>query len=256
MSSLIYTFSDFQTKISEFLGVGSSPEGDNLTKVKDIVCRGYTRFLFPTKVGANTRTSHIWSFLEKYYVLSTESGKWKYALPEDFGKIITNPEYSGQQSYNALEKRNPDFILHNRNVIDSSSFPTYFAIVNSDYDLEIGTSWEMWLYETPNQSYDLQFFYKVNTPKPESDGDYLVGSLEAQEALVESCLAVAEQQEEDGTSTIHTNLANILIQDLIASDTITKGDSIGRMTDPRHPSNSYSTWRSSHTNLNDANIYP
>jgi hypothetical protein len=49
-SDLQLTFSDIYTKVSEFLGLGSSPTGTDLTKVKDLTYRGYRRFLLPKNV--------------------------------------------------------------------------------------------------------------------------------------------------------------------------------------------------------------
>ena len=146
MAELTLAFSDYYTHVSEFLGLGSSPAGTNLTKVKDIVYRGYRRFLYPTVRDPRTgkKAPHHWSFLQRYYSIVTEANKWKYALPEDFGRILTDPEFSANKGYNTLMKRNSEFILKQRNTLDYSSYPWYYAINNSEYDVEIGTTWEMW----------------------------------------------------------------------------------------------------------------
>lgn len=257
MSDLGITFSDYYKAVSEFLGLGSSPTGTNLTMVKNIVYRGYKRFLYPSVLNPQTgkKVPHNWSFLKRQYTLVTESGKWKYALPEDFGRILTDPEFSSSAGYDSLIKRSAEFILRQRNRVDSSSYPWYYAITTSEFDPSVGTTWEIWLNDTPDQSYTLYFWYAVHTPKPTEDLDILVGGIEAQEALLESCLAVAEQQMEDGTSTIHTQLAADLIQSLVAADDIDKGKSLGRVYEPNANVDSEGTWRSTLRNINDNNIY-
>jgi hypothetical protein len=256
MSDLNLAFSDYYSAVSEFLGLGSSPTGTNLTKVKNIVYRGYKRFLYPSILNPQTgkKVHHNWSFLKRQYTLVTESGKWKYPLPEDFGRILTDPEFSSNAGYDSLIKRSAEFILRQRNISDSSSYPWYYAITASEFDSEIGTTWELWLNDTPDQSYTLHFWYKIHVPKPENATDLLIGGIDTQEALLESCLAVAEQQEEDGTSTIHTQLAADLIQSLISADDIDRGKSLGRMSRPGQCSED-STWRSILTNIDDTNIY-
>jgi hypothetical protein len=95
--------------------------------------------------------------------------------------------------------------------------PYYYSIVTSAYDPEIGEMDEIWFYPEPDSSYPIQFYYKSDPVKPDNANDYLPGGVKATEAILESCLSVAEIQEDDAAG-IHTQLAQKLVQDLIIID--------------------------------------
>lgn len=256
MATLELTFSDYYQRVSDFLGLGTSPTGSNLTKVKDIVYRGYRQFLYPSisdpRTGKTRR--HTWSFLKQLASLVTSDGKWRYSLPTDFGRMITDPAFSKDDAYEPLKKVRKDAILNMRVDSDSKGYPFRYAIAPLKYDLEIGTVWEIWLYETPDQAYVLNYFYLINPPKPTSDTDFLIGGIECNEAILESCLSVAESQEEDASSTHHTQLAAKLLRELIEADTIDTPNTLGRMTCPRDISK-WNRERDILTNFQDSNLY-
>lgn len=256
MGTLDYSFSDYYQRVGEFLGltaVGTAPTGNNLTKCKEIVYRGYKRFLYPTDKRIAKR--HVWSFLKKYATLTTEDGKWKYALPEDFLRVLTDPTYSTDDAYDHLIRLSGDYILQKRVDSSSSGYPWNYAIVASDFDVEVGTTWEIWLYETPDSAYTLHYWYEISVPEPSDASEFLIGGVDTDEALLECCLAVAEQQEEDGTSTLHTQLADDLLQQLIIADTKTKSNTLGRMLGAG-PRSVWDKERNLLTNFQDDNLYP
>ena len=80
MSSLILTFSDLYNESLKYAGQynGGSPSATALTDAKFIVNRAYLRFL----------NAHDWTFLRRPDQLTTESGKWVYDLPTDFGMMF------------------------------------------------------------------------------------------------------------------------------------------------------------------------
>lgn len=213
------SYSDLYTKVSNFLGLtatGTAPTGTDLTTCKDLVDRGIRMFLYP--IDAKFGSPHYWSFLEQYWSFNTSNGRWKYALPVDFSDILESFAYDDDEGLPPLQKRSGHQIKRYRAVSDTSGWPEYFAIVPAKYDLEIGTTYELWLYPTPSQSYPLSTFYQIDPIKLSATGDLVVGGISACEAILESCLAAAEIQEEDGTSMIHQQKANELIQKLIRFD--------------------------------------
>jgi len=236
MATLDLTYEDLYIKVSEFLGmaaIGSAPAADSaeLTLVKDIVFRGYRAFLYP--VNRAKRKPHLWSFLKQYYIINTIADIWKYALPKDFNRILSHPQFAVSTGYYQLKKRDAEYILERRVDSDSSGGPDYYAISPTSYDAKVGTFYEMWLYPKPNGVHLLQFFYLKNPLKVENTTDVLAGGVQAAEAILESCLAIAEQQQDD-TAGFHTQKAEALIQDLILADTGDMAEGIGRMTDPRY----------------------
>jgi hypothetical protein len=235
MASLVLTLSDLYTRVSTFLGLttgDTAPTGDDLTLCKNICYRGYRQFLYP--VDARTGERHEWSFLKQLHVLPTVSGKWKYDLPLTFGDLLAKPHFDADDSYNELMQITPGQVLELRAASTSSGFPLYFTIAPYTFDDETGTGYEMWFDPTPDGVYTLQFYYRLDPLKPENAGSYLVGGMKASEAILESCLSVAEQQEDDVIG-IHTQLANELTQKLIITDIKEESDFLGNMASPKEP---------------------
>ncbi len=216
MSNLKLTLDDLLIRVSDFLGLGdSTPTGDDLTLCKSIVARGYRQFLYP--VDARNGDAHEWSFLRQFYVLPIKSGKWVYQLPEDYSEMLTDPCYDDDDGLSQLKKITPQEILNIRaGGVDGCS-PFYYCIVSVGTGLETGSFDELWIYPEPDASYNLKFFYKVDPQKPDATSDYLVGGVRACEAILESCLSVAEIQEDD-TAGLHTQMAEALVQKLIIVD--------------------------------------
>ncbi len=256
MATLDLTYLDLYTKVSEFLGmaaIGSVPTGTaDLALVKDIVHRGYRTYLFP--INRTKRKPHFWSFLKQYHTINTIANQWKYALPQDFNRMLVHPQFGVSTGYYQLRKRDAEYITERRVDSDSSGGPEYYAISPTSYEATVGTFYEMWLYPKPSQTYLLQFFYLKNPLKVENTTDVLAGGVLAAEAILESCLAVAEQQQDDTTG-FHTQKAEMLVQDLILSDTGDKTESIGKLTDPRHTEGWPPERNIWDVNILDENIY-
>jgi len=219
MSRMTLTYENLYTKVSNFLGLtatGTAPTGTDLTTCQDLVHRGVRNFLYPLDMEYGT--PHYWSFLNQYWSFSTANNQWKYALPIDFSDIRENFAFDDSEGLPPLQKRSGQQIKRMRTLSDTSGWPEYFAIVPSKYDPALGTIYELWLYPTPSQAYTLSTFYTIDPIKMSATTDLVIGGISACEAILESCLAAAELQEEDGTSVIHTHKAEELIQKLIRFD--------------------------------------
>ena len=240
MAKLTMNYSAVYQKVSEFLGytaIGTAPTGTNLTTVKDIVARGLRQFFYPVDVRSGN--SHDWSFLRQYYTITTKADQWKFPLPPDFSEVLTNLVFDAQRGYPDVVRRDAQQIKQMRSLSEFKSFPEFFAVTPAKYDLEIGTTYEMWMYPTPNQKYVLSFFYRIDPLKPEATTDLMIGGIKATEAILESCLAIAEQQEDD-TIGMHTQIAADLIQRLIVADSdVVESDLIGNLHGHLHGYNSF-----------------
>ena len=233
MSTLNLTFSEIYQEVADFLGLDDiATNTENLNKVKKITYRGFRRFLYPT--NPVTRKRHLWSFLKKHGTISTAKDQWKVALPKDFGRLLGFVNFDDSRGYPKIVKRSSEDIIYFRSGTITSSYPEYFAIQPVLRDNKQETRWEMWFYPTPPQDYRLKFFYLANPEKPENTTDYLVGMPDYQEALLEVCLAVAEQQENDIMGH-HTQLSLGLMNELMTSDTQEKSDSYGFWRDGSIP---------------------
>jgi len=228
MASMKLTFSEAYTKVSEFLGLGSTPTGADLTLCKDLVFRGYRQFLFPIDMA--TRRGYTWSFRKQEGSIVARSGIWEYELPEDFGRFIRRPEFANGASYPFLTEITVSRIMSLRNINSTNSYPKYFAIRLGKYALDNGQRIELLLYETPNGTYPLNFTYLIEPQKPNDDTDVFLGGALASECVLECALAAAEQQEDEKEG-VHTKLAARLLQQLLAEDKQRSPASVGEMRD-------------------------
>jgi hypothetical protein len=256
MARLTLSYSDLYTKVSEFLGLGSSPTGDDLTKCTDLVHRGIRQFLYP--VDMITGQAHEWEFLKVYWDFTTVSGQWKYALPIDFSDLYSILYFDLESANPPLVKRSSEQILSMRTGGTISGYPEYFAITPLRYDIEIGTLYELWVYPTPSQSETLSGFYRADPVQLLATTDLVIGGIRAIEAILESCLAVAEHQEDEMATSHHTGKAAELIQKLIQFDTVTASDKIGNLYYDKDKL-AYPLWppgRGFFTYPNMDNVYP
>jgi hypothetical protein len=226
MSNLRLTYENVYTRVSNFLGLtatGTAPTGTDLTTCKDICMRGLRKFLYP--IDSRTGDYWEWSFLRPLHTINLLDGKWRYQLPEDFSSIITDPTYSEDDSFKKMARTTSENIMNLMAAGEVDYAPYYFAIVTSDYDPEIGEFDEIWFYPKPDSTYRIQFFYKADPTKSTNATDFLPGGVKSTEAILEHCLAVAEQQEDD-IAGLHTQLAEKLTQDLIIIDSKKESDNV------------------------------
>lgn len=228
MADLRLTFTDVYTKVSEFIGWGSSPGTTNLALAKDVVHRGYRRFLHP--INMQTGRAHLWSFLKKSTVLVTESGKWVYNLPVDFNRLRIPFKHEADSGYPYLVFTSEDKIIQYRAGAATTGYPHFFAIRVGTYVKEIGTTYEVIFFETPNSTYPLVYSYIFRPSKLVETTDLFIGGDLASEAILESCLAVAEIEYDD-TIGIHHQEADRLIQQLMQADTPTTANTVGKNLD-------------------------
>jgi len=215
MASLILNFEDYYKEVARFLGWGTNPTDQQLENAKKFVYRGYRNFIF--SINLTTGRKHVWSFLKKVLIITTVSDQWQYQLPSNFKEFVTGLSYGRNSGDNLLTKVSPEHILNLRTTSIVNSYPFCYALIQPNYTPETGNNWQLWVCGNPNGAYDLIGVYIINPEKPTLDTDVLVGGVEASEAIMESCLAVAEQTE-DGIEGLHTKRAEELIQKLIKQD--------------------------------------
>jgi hypothetical protein len=180
MASLILSFSDVYSRVSDFLGLGTSPTGTNLTKVKDITYRAYRKFLFP--LDTQTKQVYVWSFLRKTGTLITEANKYEYVLPEDFVGLVSGFKYDAGEN-----KDNPQ-------KIDVSKLRAIKAI---PYNLDTGANYSVLFYKTPSGSVTFKYEYIFDPEKPSATTDIFVGGVRGSEVIMQLALGVAELQDDD-----------------------------------------------------------
>lgn len=196
MASLILTFEDTYKRVSDFLGLGTSPTGTNLTKVKDITYRAYRKFLFPFNPA--TGQIYVWSFLRKTGTLITAADKWQYTLPEDFVGLVSGFKYDAGENKNNPQKIDTSKLRALRSVsVATAANPDYYAINSNPYNKDTGASYEVCFYKTPSDSVTFKYEYIFDPEKPSATTDYFVGGVRGSEVIMQLALAIAELQEDD-----------------------------------------------------------
>ena len=215
MSDLALTFSDIYTKVSEFLSMGSSPTGSDLTLVKDLTYRGYRRFLLPKNV--RTGRIHTWSFLRQTGVLELKSGEYQYPLPTDFQWFWYLPKYAADTDYPNPIPTTMEKITELRTYDSSNSYPQAWSLTTLPYSVATGTRYAIEFHPTPNAAYTMFYGYVTEPDKPTSDGDYFIGGALMSECILECALAEAEAQEDDVVG-IHDQRAKDMLHSCIEMD--------------------------------------
>lgn len=229
-SDLILTFSDIYTKVSEFLGLGSSPTGDNLTKVKDLTYRGYAKFLMP--VNMRNGRLHIWSFLRQDAIINTVSGQWLYELPSDFNYINIGLDYAEDSNYPPLQGTTMKKIRTLRASGSTSAYPQYWSLNTSEYTVEAGSKFSFAIHPEPSGVHQLHYEYIMEPNKPTDDAHYFIGGALSSHAILECALACAELQEDD-TVGIHDAEATKWIQKCVEQDLRRRPKDVGIVRDGR-----------------------
>ena len=229
MASMKWVFSDVYSSVSEFLGLGSSPTGTDLTKVKNLTYRGYLRFLSPQ--DAATGMPYVWTFMRQNFVLITESGKWEYELPSDFKQFYGDPKLSAGEQYQNPAMRQLDQVYSMRTNDDTTGYPRYFAVRAGKYTKDLGQRYEIVFWPTPDSGYQYNMQYVIEPPKVENDSDYFIGGAEASECILCCALAAAELQEDEIIGTQEQNAARMIGQ-LLSADKNNNASILGVMTDP------------------------
>jgi len=215
MASLILTFQDVYTRVSDFLGIGTSPAGTNLTKVKDITYRAYRKFLFP--YNPQTHQIYIWSFLRRTGSIETSIGKYDYRLPDDFVGLVSGFKFDAGENKDNPQRIDISKFRALRSISVTTDTPEYYAITSSPYDADAGVSYEVWFYKTPDAVYIYKYEYIFDPVKPSATTDIFVGGVRGSEVIMQLALAIAELQEDDIAGP-QNDKADMLLAAFIAYD--------------------------------------
>jgi len=215
MATLQLAFSDLYGKVSEFLGTGSSPTGAELTTAKDLVYRGYRRFLFP--VILETNKIYVWSFLRKTGTLNTAIGTASYSLPTDLIGLISGFKFDNGENKDNPVKINMSQLRALRSKSVANDVPEYYAINMGDYDVTVIAPYYAWFHSPPDAVYTYKYDYIFEPAKPTADAELFVGGALASEVILECALAEAELQMDDALE-IHATKAKEMISSFIDYD--------------------------------------
>lgn len=239
MADLRWNFLQVYTKIAEYLGMDITDATD-LAAVKDIVYRGYMKFLMP--VSPKDEEIYIWSWLRQPWKIALEPNKWEYPLPKDFDRFFRKIEYDDEANGNQMGLVSERSIMRNRSNLEFTSYPSSYAIRTSKFDKKVGSIKEMIVYPTPSERSVVNCTYVMTPDKPDTTTDYFIGGPVESEAILQCCLAVAENQEDEKIG-VETKKAIDLIQALIRKDKGEAPDTVGQVRDTGMSSGSIFDYR-------------
>ena len=227
MADLRWNFLKVYTKVADFLGMDITDATD-LAAVKDIVYRGYMKFLMP--VSPKDEEIYIWSWLKQPWKIALEPNKWEYPLPKDFDRFFRKIEYDDESNGNQMGLVSEQSIMRNRSNLEFSGYPSSYAIRTAKFDKVTGSVKEMIVYPTPSERSVVNSTYVMTPDKPDTTTDYFIGGPVESEAILQCCLAVAENQEDEKLG-VETKKAVDLIQALIKKDSGEAPDTVGQVRD-------------------------
>ncbi len=216
MATLLLKFVDVYQKVGKFLGQ-QAPSAAEIVEHKNLVYRGYRRFLMPMDLSTNPPRIHKWKFLELTTTLSTESGTDTYKLPLGFSSFVTPFTYTTPITCNPVQKP-LSFVLEYQSKHTGTGYPMYFALKSGDYNNLTGQQYEVVFAPIPSGTFNYYYTYAFTPPSPVNDDDVFVGDELVGEAIMECSLAVAELEKDDGQSNAHAKEAERIIQQLIGRD--------------------------------------
>jgi len=226
MARLQLSFSDVYTKVSEFVGTGTSPGTTPLAKAKDIVYRGYMRFLAP--IDLSTGKLHTWSFLRQEGLINTIADKWEYELPANFAFPAHDFKFDSRKR--APIARSEGQIMEMRSSSTSSSYPQYYALRAGKYHKETGQKYEVIFQPPPDGVYKFHYSYVMEPEKPTETDDVFVGGAVVSECILQCALAVAEHYEDEELG-VQNAMADKMVAQLVALDKKLAPDTVGMNLD-------------------------
>lgn len=192
---------------------------DELTQIDDIINSGLRQFYHPPP-GGIVPIGHKWSFMEPTTTLSTVAGTDDYTLSANFGGMIGSMTYAASDNrWVAVERIGESQLrlLRQRENGTAQSSPVKMAVRAKSSDGSNGQRFELMLWPNPDKVYTLSYRYHALPSKLTVADPYPLGGEAHAETIMESCLAIAEERQENNAG-IHTAKFMQRLQASIAYD--------------------------------------
>ena len=151
-----------------------------------------------------------------------------YNLPDDFGALVGNLHFATDTNRRQIAIVPLSQILERRARHDLAQAPQFAAVRYKDSDGSDGQRQEILFWPRPDTYYALWYTYEAYSGALSDSYPYPLGGMQLSELYIESCLAVAEQRENQEAG-LHTQLFSALLQDALARDRKRGGQQLGRM---------------------------
>ena len=233
----MFDYNDLKSAVGDQIGYGVGDwTPDQEREIDLIVKRAYTQYLYPPPIdGVGV---HTWNFLRPKFSLTTDDGVQDYDLPRGFVRFTGDLTYSdpdtGWVRINFVSEGEIR-ALRMRTAATISDYPTHAAVRAKAHDgSKSGSSWELMLWPTPGAGYVLDSMTVLSPHALTDDLPIPVGTDGHIDLLMQSCLAIAEQNTEE-TPGIHTQKFMERLSAMIMADAKTAPQSLGYNGNGREP---------------------
>lgn len=227
-SDLTVTLDDLKNAVAVELGYGESYSdcGDGEKTVIDaLIIRGQRRFYRPPPVRGKV---HQWSFMRPLFTFTTVAEQWEYPLPAEYAGFDGDVTRVDQDSlYSKLESTMESNIRRWRTQDDTSGEPRYFSIIAMAHDRTHGQRYQMMLYPTPSEAVELQFRMLINPQAITKFAPFPYGGTQYGEAILASCLAIAELSRDGVMGTRHADWMTQLDSAILLDQDVHEPDVLG-----------------------------
>ena len=151
-----------------------------------------------------------------------------YNLPDDFGALVGNLHFATEENRRQVVIVPLSSILERRSQHDLVQAPQLAAIRYKDSDGSDGQRQEILFWPRPDTYYSLWYTYEAYSGALSDTYPYPLGGMQLAELYIESCLAVAEQRENQEAG-LHTQLFQALLGDALARDRSRGAKMFGKM---------------------------
>ncbi len=229
-SSLAIGYAELFGIVAKFLGYPPSGLTEAQTAHVDACIQaGIRNFYYPPKMEGVDET-YEWSFLRQSFSVTTTAGVADYRMADGFGEVRGEIYFTGDD----IERRPLPVIsigaMLSMRTRRGTGAPRFAAFRFRPTYGTSGQYVEMMLYPTPDRAYPLSFAGTADTGRISAQRPFPLGGPSFAELVTESCLAAAEQRENDEAG-LHTQNFNALLVSMIAKDRNRSGATYGFIGD-------------------------
>lgn len=194
-SALTLGYQDFVEAVGYLLfGARTTYDEGQTLVINRAIDSGYRTFL----------SAHEWRFLRPVGTLTAVAGSDTYALPDDFGSLLSGFDFSPDSGYPRAEVTNQGKVSSLLASSSSQGTPTYAVLRPLSMDGTSGQRYEVQLYPTPDKEYVMTYEYNmIASYRLRTETPFPVGGFDHGETIKEAMLMEAENSVEDSAG-LHT----------------------------------------------------
>lgn len=193
------TYGELSAQVGQFLGHGRGEEfgeraWDTQTAAEIDACvqSGYMRVIKPP-ILKNQTSAHNWSFLHPSGSVTTTADSATVLLPSDFagleGAVVAEDGVTLRQMSESMVRQ-----MHSANTTSDGAPQAFALTIDKTTTPTTDQRHRFYLFPTPDDAYTLNFTYYCLPEKLSAARPIPLGGAELSEAILQSCLAVAEER--------------------------------------------------------------